>query len=70
MRDKEGYRGLHIYFKTEVILFPLGIANLNNEDIQSNIENHENLNAILSKNSKNHFGPIFSVKNQWNQNHD
>ena len=42
LRDKEGYRGLHIYFKNRSnFYFPWELQIWNHEDIQSNIENHE-----------------------------
>ena len=42
LRDKEGYRGLHIYFKNRSnFYFPWELQIWNHEYIQSNIENHE-----------------------------
>lgn len=42
MRDKEEYRGLHIYFKNQSnFYFPWELQIWNIEDIQSNIANHE-----------------------------
>ena len=41
-RDKEGYRGLHIYFKNKNnFYFPWELQIWRAEDIQSNIKNHE-----------------------------
>jgi Region found in RelA / SpoT proteins len=42
LRDKEGYRGLHIYFKNKNnYYFPWELQIWDAEDIQSNIKNHE-----------------------------
>lgn len=42
MRDKEGYRGLHIYFKNRSnFYFPWELQIWDSEDVQSNIDNHE-----------------------------
>lgn len=42
LRHKEGYRGLHIYFKNKSnFYFPWELQIWNAEDIQSNIKNHE-----------------------------
>jgi len=42
LRDKEGYRGLHIYFKNKSnFYFPWELQIWDAEDIQSNIKNHE-----------------------------
>ena len=42
LREKEGYRGLHIYFKNRSnFYFPWELQIWDGEDIQSNIENHE-----------------------------
>lgn len=42
MRDKEGYRGLHVYFKNKTnFYFPWELQIWDEEDIQSNIRNHE-----------------------------
>lgn len=42
LRDKEGYRGLHIYFKNKNnFYFPWELQIWDAEDIQSNIQNHE-----------------------------
>ncbi|MEI7676766.1 MAG: hypothetical protein WCJ03_08310 [Bacteroidales bacterium] len=42
LRDKEGYRGLHIYFKNKSnFYFPWELQIWDAEDIQSNIQNHE-----------------------------
>lgn len=41
-RDKEGYRGLHIYFKNKNnFYFPWELQVWNEKDLQSNIKNHE-----------------------------
>jgi ppGpp synthetase/RelA/SpoT-type nucleotidyltranferase len=42
LRDKEGYRGLHIYFKNKSnFYFPWELQIWDAKDIQSNIQNHE-----------------------------
>jgi hypothetical protein len=42
LRDKEGYRGLHIYFKNKSnFYFPWELQIWDTKDIQSNIQNHE-----------------------------
>lgn len=42
LRDKEGYRGLHIYFKNKSnFYFPWELQIWDMGDIQSNIQNHE-----------------------------
>jgi len=42
LRDKQGYRGLHIYFKNKNnFYFPWELQIWDAEDIQSNIQNHE-----------------------------
>jgi ppGpp synthetase/RelA/SpoT-type nucleotidyltranferase len=42
LRDKEGYRGLHIYFKNKNnFYFPWELQIWDAKDIQSNIQNHE-----------------------------
>lgn len=42
LRDKEGYRGLHVYFKNKSnFYFPWELQIWDIEDIQRNIENHE-----------------------------
>jgi ppGpp synthetase/RelA/SpoT-type nucleotidyltranferase len=42
LREKEGYRGLHIYFKNKSnFYFPWELQIWDAEDIQSNIQNHE-----------------------------
>lgn len=42
LRNKEGYRGLHIYFKNKNnFYFPWELQIWDKEDIQLNIENHE-----------------------------
>lgn len=42
LRDKEGYRGLHIYFKNKSnFYFPWELQIWDAEDLQSNIQNHE-----------------------------
>jgi hypothetical protein len=42
LRDKEGYRGLHIYFKNKNnFYFPWELQIWDNENIKSNIQNHE-----------------------------
>lgn len=42
LRDKEGYRGLHIYFKNRTnFYFPWELQIWDREDLQSNIDNHE-----------------------------
>lgn len=42
LRDKEGYRGLHIYFKNKNnFYFPWELQVWDVKDIQSNIHNHE-----------------------------
>jgi hypothetical protein len=42
LRDKESYRGLHIYFKNKSnFYFPWELQIWDAEDIQSNIQNHE-----------------------------
>ena len=42
LRSKEGYRGLHIYFKNKSnFYFPWELQIWDAEDIQSNIKNHE-----------------------------
>lgn len=42
LRDKEGYRGLHIYFKNKNnFYFPWELQIWDAEDIQRNIQNHE-----------------------------
>lgn len=42
MRDKEGYRGLHVYFKNRSnFYFPWELQIWDVEDIESNIHNHE-----------------------------
>lgn len=42
LRDKEGYRGLHIYFKNKNnFYFPWELQIWDAKDIQSNIKNHE-----------------------------
>lgn len=42
LRDKEGYRGLHIYFKNQNnFYFPWELQIWDAADIQRNIENHE-----------------------------
>jgi hypothetical protein len=41
-RDKEGYRGLHIYFKNRSnFYFPWELQIWDLEDVQNNIQNHE-----------------------------
>lgn len=41
-RDKEGYRGLHIYFKNKSnFYFPWELQIWNEADVQTNIRNHE-----------------------------
>ncbi len=42
LRDKEGYRGLHIYFKNKSnFYFPWELQIWDEKDLQSNIQNHE-----------------------------
>ncbi|MEH0690929.1 GTP pyrophosphokinase [Vibrio cholerae] len=42
LRDKEGYRGLHVYFKNRSnVYFPWELQIWDREDLQSNVENHE-----------------------------
>lgn len=42
LRDKEGYRGLHIYFKNKSnFYFPWELQIWDAQDLQSNIQNHE-----------------------------
>lgn len=42
LREKEGYRGLHIYFKNKSnFYFPWELQIWDEKDIQSNIHNHE-----------------------------
>jgi ppGpp synthetase/RelA/SpoT-type nucleotidyltranferase len=42
LRDKEGYRGLHIYFKNKSnFYFPWELQIWDEKDLRSNIENHE-----------------------------
>lgn len=42
LREKEGYRGLHIYFKNKSnFYFPWELQIWDAEDLQSNIHNHE-----------------------------
>ena len=42
LRDKEGYRGLHIYFKNKCnFYFPWELQIWDAEDVQSNIHNHQ-----------------------------
>lgn len=42
LRDKEGYRGLHVYFKNKSnFYFPWELQIWDTEDIKGNIENHE-----------------------------
>jgi hypothetical protein len=42
LRNKEGYRGLHIYFKNKTnFYFPWELQIWDEEDLQSNIQNHE-----------------------------
>lgn len=42
LRDKEGYRGLHIYFKNKNnFYFPWELQIWDEADVQSNIQNHE-----------------------------
>lgn len=42
LRNKEGYRGLHVYFKNRSnFYFPWELQIWDKKDIQSNIENHE-----------------------------
>ena len=42
LRDKEGYRGLHIYFKNRNnFYFPWELQIWDEADLKSNIENHE-----------------------------
>jgi Region found in RelA / SpoT proteins len=42
LRDKEGYRGLHVYFKNKSnFYFPWELQIWNEKDMQSNIQNHE-----------------------------
>jgi hypothetical protein len=42
LRDKEGYRGLHIYFKNQSnFYFPWELQIWDEKDLQSNIQNHE-----------------------------
>ncbi|MBD1577649.1 GTP pyrophosphokinase [Vibrio sp. S11_S32] len=42
LRDKEGYRGLHVYFKNKSnFYFPWELQIWDINDLQSNIENHE-----------------------------
>ena len=42
LREKEGYRGLHIYFKNKNnFYFPWELQIWDAEDMQSNIQNHE-----------------------------
>ncbi|MEZ8397090.1 GTP pyrophosphokinase [Vibrio splendidus] len=42
LRDKEGYKGLHIYFKNRSnFYFPWELQIWDKEDLMSNVENHE-----------------------------
>ncbi len=42
LRDKDGYRGLHVYFKNKTnFYFPWELQIWDAEDVQSNIQNHE-----------------------------
>lgn len=42
LRDKEGYRGLHVYFKNRNnFFFPWELQIWDEEDLKSNVENHE-----------------------------
>ena len=42
LRDKEGYKGLHIYFKNKSnFYFPWELQIWDEKDLQSNIQNHE-----------------------------
>lgn len=42
LRDKEGYRGLHIYFKNKSnFYFPWELQIWDAKDVQNNIQNHE-----------------------------
>lgn len=42
LRDKEGYRGLHVYFKNKSnFYFPWELQIWDEKDLQSNIQNHE-----------------------------
>ncbi|RAU18630.1 GTP pyrophosphokinase [Nitrincola tibetensis] len=42
LRDKEGYRGLHVYFKNKSnFYFPWELQIWDEVDVRSNIENHE-----------------------------
>lgn len=42
LRDKQGYRGLHVYFKNRNnFYFPWELQIWDEADVRSNIENHE-----------------------------
>ncbi|MGR5238996.1 hypothetical protein [Vibrio alfacsensis] len=42
LRNKEGYKGLHIYFKNRSnFYFPWELQIWDRDDLQSNVENHE-----------------------------
>lgn len=42
LRDKEGYRGLHVYFKNRNnFYFPWELQIWDEDDLKSNVENHE-----------------------------
>ena len=42
LRDKQGYRGLHVYFKNKNnFYFPWELQIWDEDDVRSNIENHE-----------------------------
>ncbi|NJM44942.1 MAG: GTP pyrophosphokinase [Alkalinema sp. RU_4_3] len=42
LRNKEGYKGLHVYFKNKInFYFPWELQIWDAQDVQSNIQNHE-----------------------------
>lgn len=48
LRDKEGYRGLHVYFKNKSnFYFPWELQIWDENDLQSNIQNHEKFKRIF-----------------------
>ncbi|MGU5731114.1 hypothetical protein ACV1DR_19710 [Aeromonas jandaei] len=48
MRDKAGYRGLHVYFKNKSnYFFPWELQIWDAADIQSNIDNHEKFKRLF-----------------------
>ncbi|MDR1018389.1 MAG: hypothetical protein LBM02_06770, partial [Lachnospiraceae bacterium] len=53
-RDKDGYKGLHFYFKNQSnYYFPWELQVWNEDDVEPNIESHEKYKRTFANQYKN-----------------